>query len=105
MTAAGQKPCSQPAVVSIAIAPTIPATVTTCINPAVAPESRRRAQSPGSPVAKQTARAAIPASKTFTAAGQLPVVGSGKRLPWWALAKRGKNWPSIPVALGAGDPT
>jgi len=32
MTATGQKPCSQPAVASIAIAPTIPATVTTCIS-------------------------------------------------------------------------
>jgi hypothetical protein len=52
----------------IAIAPTIPATLTTCISPAIAPEARRRAQSPGSPVAKQTAGAAIPASKTFTAA-------------------------------------
>jgi len=68
MAAADQKPCSQPAVASIAIAPTIPATVTTCISPAVAPEVRRRAQSPGSPVAKQTARATIPASKTFTGA-------------------------------------
>ena len=68
MTATGQKPCSQPAVASVAIAPTIPATVTTCISPAIAPEVRRRAQSPGSPVAKQTARAMIPASKTFTAA-------------------------------------
>src|SRR6185437_12018784 len=66
--------------------------------PAPGPITRR-------PGRKTDRQGGDPASKTFTAAGQLPVVGSGKRLPWWALAKRGKNWPLIPVALGAGDPT
>ena len=77
MTAAGQKPCSQPAVVSIANAPTIPATVTTCINPAVAPESRRRAQSPGSPVANR------PPGRRSRPRRRSPPRAS---YPWWALA-------------------
>jgi len=67
MTAAGQKPCSQPAVASIAIAPTVPATVTTCISPHCA-----RGPAPGpiawQPGRKTDRRATIPASKTFTGA-------------------------------------